>query len=563
MLRFYSCAAVLALLLPAPAVWAQTRRPLRIVTYYDSARTQRRTVYGAQLTGARPDTVAHGPFRRFWPGGGLAELGHFSAGQPDSVWTRYYLAKPGQPAAVARRLPMHAGQPHGPFVVFHPDGRVAQRGTFRRGQLVDSLVSTGKTGRPRLLARFDSSRAPGLRGSFRHWGWYTANQSGPGFDWFEHQGEGRSGNNPMLRRDPTRYWTGQLAAGRLVGAYTEHDADGEPRLRLVYTAQGQWRLSTLYYPAAWLRYEQGLDSALPADSVVHSLPLYEWQPVGRRPYLLQRYWSFTYGSAASQSADKVFKLTPLEIKWNQHTRTHQVKPRHLFVSELTGAWRGPGPAAPLPPQVAAAFLKSGASQPAPACNNLETQYRTHGRPPLSAVRRRYPPLSRYRQPLALEAVRHPGRWRLGPADTTGASLRPARQRTTAFANGSRLVETRHTTRTYFANGQLQYFVRRGILLGAIDREYYPNGNRKEQHSAGWLGTSSRAWDEAGHPTRRSYESPLGEYPGKGLRRQLRQWHPLRKARQQLRRLHPLRPVGRAFRKIFPRRDHHAPRPRKH
>ncbi|UOE36385.1 hypothetical protein MTP16_08635 [Hymenobacter monticola] len=557
---------MLPLLLLATNTRAQTSRPLRIVTFYDSARTQRRAVYGAQLTGPRPDTVAHGPFRRFGRDGSLQELGHFTLGQADSIWTRYYPAKPGRAPAVARRLPMRAGQPSGPFVVFHPDGRVAQRGTFRRGQLVDSLVTTGRTGRSRLLARFDSSRAPGLRGSFRQWGGQYTAAFLPKINFW---GDGASERNDYPRRDPARYWQGQLAAGRLVGAYTEYDPDGEPRVRLSYTDQGQYRLTTVYYPAAWLRSEAKEEQPLPADSVVHSQPFIQWQAVGPHPYLLQRHWSYSYGSIAGQSEDKLYRVVPLEFKWNRHHHNYHTTPRGVFTSDVIGTLRGGSSPAPLPPQVAAAFIKPISPQSDLFCSGLQAQYRTHGRPPLQTVAltdgsvlRRYPPLSRYRQPVGLEVVRHPGRWHLGAADTTGASPRPARQRTATLADGRRLVETRYTTRTYFATGQLQDFSRRRPLIGAVDKEYYPNGTRKEQLTAGWLGIFSRKWDEAGHLTSHNYESPFGDHPGKALRRTFKQWHPLRKARLKLRRFHPFRPVGRAIRKVFPRHDHHTPRPHK-
>lgn len=88
---------------------------------------------------------------------------------------RFGASPAGQWPTVARRLPMRAGQPEGPFIVFYPNGRVAQRGIYRRGQLVDSLVTTTKNGQPRLLAHFDSSSTKRLQGSFRQWrGRYTA-----------------------------------------------------------------------------------------------------------------------------------------------------------------------------------------------------------------------------------------------------------------------------------------------------------------------------------------------------------------------------------------------------
>ena len=161
LLRHAGRAGVLLLwLLAAPlAAWAQSGRPLVLTSYYDSARTQRRVVCQARLVGPKPDTVAHGTFRRYWPGGSLQELGHFTEGEADSIWTRYYPAKAGQQPALARRLPMENGQPDGIFTVWYPDGRVGQRGTFRGGQLADSLVTYDGRNRVRLAAHFQPGSA--------------------------------------------------------------------------------------------------------------------------------------------------------------------------------------------------------------------------------------------------------------------------------------------------------------------------------------------------------------------------------------------------------------------
>ncbi|MDO7848427.1 hypothetical protein Q5H92_18825 [Hymenobacter sp. M29] len=471
-MRFsYTFSAVLALVLGAAAVApAQTTRPLRLVTYYDSAHTQRRAVYEAQLRGPRPDTVAQGPFRRFWRDGSLEELGHFTAGQADSTWTRYYPARAGQAPVVARRLPMRAGQPDGPFVVFHPDGRVAQRGNFRRGQLVDSLVTTTKNGSPRLLARFDSSRAPGLHGAFRHWGGSYTTQSLV-IDWFMNQGQGLSDDNPYPRRDPTRYWTGQLAAGRLVGAFTEHDADGEPRARLVYTARGQWRLSTLYYPAAWLRHEQSQDTLLPADSVVHSRPRYEWQPVGRRPYLLQRYWHFSYGSTADMAYAELFK--PVSFR-----------PKHPLINgDVVGVANRPAQSAfPVP-------------APVPLPRPAECRVRRRGSAAASGPDF-YPPARHYGPPVSLQKRRSPGRWRLG-ADTTGTAIRPMRHRETTLPGGRWVVETPFVSRTYSPKGQVVEVTRWRLGGRQLERRYYTSGQCESVTRKGLLASYSRGWNEAG------------------------------------------------------------------
>jgi hypothetical protein len=159
---------------------------------------------------------------------------------------------------------------------------------------------------------------------------------------------------------------------------------------------------------------------------------------------------------------------------------------------------------PLPPRMAAAFLTPVAEQSGAACRNLETQYRMHGRPPLSTVAltdgtmlRRYPPLSRYRQPVALEAVRHPGRWRLGPADTTGASLRPARRRETISANKHRVLETPFATRIYTPQGQLVEVTHWRVLGRELRRRYYDNGQPESVTRTGLLASYSRGWNEAG------------------------------------------------------------------
>src|SRR6476661_2268509 len=278
-LAFYLSA--LLNLLPARAQGQQATKTL--VLYYDSARTQCRAVYQALLRGPRPDTVAHGPFRRFWRGGSLMELGHFTDGLADSIWVRYYPVNKGEAPVVARRLPMRTGQPDGPFVVFHPNGRAAQRGTFQRGQLVDSLVTNDSEGHRRLLASFRV--ASGLAGSFRQWGsGFTAQ---PLLTYYS----GPSWNNPYPLNNPGRYWIGQLSGGRLVGSFTEKDPDGEPRVRLLFDSAGHLQAVTNYYPGAWRRHE--LKEYESADTLhSHSLPALERRAVGPYLYILQRTWSW-------------------------------------------------------------------------------------------------------------------------------------------------------------------------------------------------------------------------------------------------------------------------------
>jgi hypothetical protein len=175
-----------------------------------------------------------------------------------------------------------------------------------------------------------------------------------------------------------------------------------------------------------------------------------------------------------------------------------------------------------------------------------------------SVLRRYPPLSSYRPPVGMQQLRHPGRWRLGEADSTGATHRPARQLVSTLADGRRLVEKAHTTHTYFSAGALQSIERHRLLGGVLSRDYYPGGARKAVLAEGWLGSYSRAWDQSGHLTQRDYDSPLGAHPARKLRNYLKRAHPLRTLKRKLRRFHPMQPVYRAFHKVFPRNDHHTP-----
>ncbi|GAA4039868.1 hypothetical protein GCM10022409_27100 [Hymenobacter glaciei] len=476
-----------------------------LTTYYDSARTQRRTVYQVQLRGPRPDTVAHGFFRRFWRDGSISEIGHFTEGAADSTWTRYYPVSAGQEPAVSRRLPMKAGQPDGAFTVWHPNGRVAQRGTFRQGQLVDSVVTTSKTGRPRLLARFDSSRTSGLRGTFRQWdGRFTSDFLAVMYYW----GDGTSSNNTYPRRDSARYWLGQLNTGRLVGAYTEYDPDGEPRVRLSYTPQGQYRLATLYYPAVWLRNEQGRDQQLPLDSVVHSRPMFEWQAVGQHPYLLQHYWSFSSGLTDDIAQVQLFQMVPYKLP--------NKRGGHTYVGDLVGILDRPLAPAPLPAQLVAAFMRPVPAQPGLVCSGLATQYLLHKRPPLpevavagGSVLRRYPSLRSYQPPLGLQKLSSPGRWRLGEADTTGIMHRPARRRETALPNRNRVVETPFSTRVYSPKGQLVELTLWRFGGRKLERRYYDNGQPESVTRKGWLASYSRGWNEAGKPISNDLNRLLG------------------------------------------------------
>lgn len=426
-------------LLVAPvAARAQSGRPLVLTSYYDSARTQRHVVYRARRVGA--DTVAHGPFRRYWPGGSLQELGHFTEGQADSIWTRYYPAKAGEKPALARRLPMRGGRPEGAFVVWHPDGRVGQRGTFRGGQLVDSLVTLKPDGQRRLTAQLTASPDGRLQGSFwQRGGRYTA-QTDP----WANKTYFSAGSYAAY--DAGRYWTGQLAGGRLVGAWTERDADGQPTVRLSYTTRGRLRLVTRYYPAAWRRVVllQDYDEATRRDSVLPSAPFWQWEPTGRPGLFVMRYWE------PEQQEPRVTlqQLTP-------------VPPYTL----------PPRPAPPLP-------------QPPPP----------DSRPPEC-----HGPQRPENHRLVLRQQR--GRvsaWMLGVADTTGTSLRPLRRRETQLADGGRRVETVRVTRTYYPSGRLEYVQHRRRLGRELTRTYHPNGQPAEVHRIGLLASYQRYSGPEGH-----------------------------------------------------------------
>ena len=489
-MRLASCFLFAAsLLLAARGAAAQTAK-LVLTTHYDSAQTQRRAVYGIELRGPRPDTVLQGPYRRYYRGGSLEELGHFAAGQADSTWTRYYPAGAGQVPTVARRLPMRAGQPDGAFVVFHHNGRVAQRGAFRRGQLVDSLMTNKPAGQPRLLARFGADTA-GLRGSFRQWyGAFSAQTLK--LEWYSSVGIGLRSADFYQTKDTTRYWTGQLAAGRLVGAYTEHDEDGEPRIRVLYTAQGKRRLETRYYTANWLRNEQEqYGNKLPADSSIRSQPAYSRQMSG--PYLLEKFWDYSNGLASETPRARLLR----SVELNGHLRLH--------TGDVVGARLRPLNPPPLPAELSTQLFND---QSPIECNYLYALYVANGNPkqPADAVNagssghRNYPPLSFYRPPYGIEYVRGASRWLLGEADTTGGTPRPVRRRDTTLSNGQRLVETPRSTQLYFANGQLEMVYLKRLLGRELMRRYYAGGQREEVSRKGLLASYEYGWNDAGNVT---------------------------------------------------------------
>ena len=495
-------------------VQAQTAS-LTLTQYYDSARTRPRVRYQVQLRGTRPDTVPHGSFRRYWPGGSLAEHGRLTNGQPDSVWTRYYPAAPSQPPTVARRLPMRTGQPEGPFVVLQPDGRVAQRGTFRQGQLVDSLVTTGRDGQPRLLASFAPTAGGGLQGTFRQWhSPFTA--QGLRFGWLHNRADDSyEGLHTSKGMEP--YWQGRLTAGHFTGSLTEHDASGQLRSKLEYTPTGYLRQSTVYYPAAWLQYEAAGQYGY--DTIMTSQPFLQWQAVGGRRLLLQRHW----GVGADVATYQLFKV----VSAARHRRG--------FVADIVGygyrtEWR-----------------KNNERIFSDAINARAVQLAT----PILPAECRAPHTAyqvRLRPVTVLLARRRPGRWCLGEADTMGIVHRPAHRRTSRLPNGQLVVETRHAQQVYYPSGRLA--ARNRHLLGYRSHSYHPNGEREYLVKDGILGYRLWAWNEQGQLTAEVRRSPLGEHPGRVLKRRLKQFHPLRQLRQQLRRFHPLRPVYRKVGKLF-------------
>lgn len=462
---------------------AQQAPRLRIrTTYYDAGRTQRRAVFGTVLRGSRPDTVPHGPYRRYWRTGSLAETGHFTQGLADSVWTRYYPVAPGRPPAVARRLAMRAGLPDGPFVVLHPNGRLAQRGTFRRGQLLDSVTTRTASGQPRLLAQFAPAATDSARptASFRQWhGAYTAVL--PRFKWSLYDNYGA--NNAYPAADSGRYWTGQLTSGRPTGVLTEKDADGQLRIRLVFDAAGRLQLITHYYPAAWLRYEAKQYRYEPADSLPHSLPAWQYQAVGPRPYLLLQLWDLGGDKA------KVLRYDD-------------------------GSYRHPGPprcglaAAPAPVEVGALtrLLGHGGawSQPYRRERTWPVVPGLPAPPPPAQ-----PPL-RVHEPRLLPLT-PPSPWLLGTTDTLTGAYTPVQELVSTEASGARTVETLRTTREYRADGTLRSekrLLRSGAL---VSREYYPSGRlqQKKRSQLSSSKSSSRHWDESGQLTRASHTTRNG------------------------------------------------------
>jgi len=441
-------------------------------TYFDAAHTQRRAVFGTVLRGSRPDTVPHGPYRRYWRTGGLAETGHFTQGLADSVWTRYYPAAPGRPPAVARRLAMRAGQPDGPFVVLHPNGRLAQRGTFRRGQLLDSVTTRTASGQPRLLAQFAPAATDSARptASFRQWhGAYTA--APPNFEWSSRRIYG--GTNPYPATDSGRYWTGQLTDGRPTGVLTEKDADGQLRIRLVFDAAGRLQLITHYYPAAWLRNEAKQYRYEPADSLPRSLPAWQYQAVGPRPYLLIQLWDLDGGKV------KVLRYAD-------------------------GSYRHPGPprcglaAAPAPVEVGALtrLLGHGGAWSQPYRRTSEWPVV----PGLPAPPPPAQPPPRVHEPRLLP-LNPPSPWLLGTTDTLTGAYTPVPELVSTEASGARTFETLRATREYRADGTLrseELILRSGAL---VNRSYYPNGHLQVEQRT-YPGPDDkrslrRSWSESG------------------------------------------------------------------
>jgi hypothetical protein len=199
------------------------------------------------------------------------------------------------------------------------------------------------------------------------------------------------------------------------------------------------------------------------------------------------------------------------------------------------------------------------------CSGLYALYLANGRPRMpsalqdtSIAKRLYPPVSYYQmlRPTGLQLRRHASRWRFGEADTTGTIHKPARQRETLMPDGQRVVETRRTERTYYANGTLKNASRRRRLIGLLVRSYYPGGHRQEVVKYGLFGTSTRKWDESGQLVKKDYTSALPSHPGRTIRLKLWRLHPLKSIRRKLRQFHPLRPVYRKLRRAFQKPKHH-------
>lgn len=462
--------ALLWLLLPL-AGHAQSGRPLLLTTYYDSARTQRHVVYRARRVGA--DTVAHGPFRRYWPGGSLQELGHFTEGQADSIWTRYYPAKPGQPPALARRLPMRNGKPEGAFTVWHPDGRVGQRGTFRGGQLVDSLVTLTATGQRRLTAQLSESSDGRLQGRFWQRGSrFTAQYID--LDWVPSP---YNYGNPYPDRNAQRYWQGQLVAGHPVGTLTEYDADGQPTIRLSYTAQGHLRLITRYFPAAWRRFAllQDYDEATRRDSVVPGHLFWQWESVGARGQFVRRIW----GPESETPQVELLREVPVTPQ------------RRWSTGDVVGARDQAARLAGVSPDLTARLARFTTPAPAADCPEARAAYTARLRPHMVLVKAA------------------PGRWLLGEADTTGATHRPLRRALVILPDGRRRVETARRTRTYYANGTRQSVEYRRRLGRELSRDYYPSGRRQGVDRRGLLASYDRSWNEEGQKVDTELDRLLG------------------------------------------------------
>lgn len=269
--------------------------------------------------------------------------------------------------------------------------------------------------------------------------------------------------------------------------------------------------------------------------------MWQWEAVGRRPYFLQRHWE------PNQDLPEVRLFRAVRFG-KARTASADYRAKRLLAT---------------PPRSTAALARLPVDRRLAECSGLYAKYLANGRPkgpPTPWPRAPYPPLSFYQPHFTLQPIRHAQRWNLGEADTTGATHRPARQRTTMLAGGRRLVETRRSTTFYGANGRLEYQAQYGGLGRATIRGYYPDGRLRSEEKHGLLRSRTREWDGAGQLEKDKEFSRVGKHPGRAVRRKLKRLHPLRAVKQKLRRFHPMQPVYRTFRRAFGKDDHHRPPP---
>ena len=104
------------------AVPSHGQRLKRLITYYDSLKTNKREVYTALVAA---DTVPQGSYKRFYRNGKLEQQTSFRQGKRDSAYVEFHNTG-------TRRLEAtyQAGIRQGPFKTYYDDGKVAQTGFF-------------------------------------------------------------------------------------------------------------------------------------------------------------------------------------------------------------------------------------------------------------------------------------------------------------------------------------------------------------------------------------------------------------------------------------------------